>query len=120
MKDVTFDEFLAGSGGREGEFALLDRIVREMAPDLDREVLETSVGYGPFTDLKGRPSHRVRLAPRRGGVTVHLSEGARVTVAGASPGVGCLKIRDLARVDLDALRREIARSVSGGNGEEMG
>ena len=108
---MTFEEFLAGAGGREGELALLDRIVREVGPDLEREVLATSVGYGRFSDRKGREAWRVRLAPRRGGVVVHLSEGAVETVAGASRGVGCLRMRDLARVDLDGLRREIARSV---------
>ena len=112
---MTPEEFIASAGPREGEVALLDRMVREIAPNLAPEVVGTMLGYGPYhyRYASGREgdSHRVLLSPRRTGITVHLAAGVYAPVEGANAGVGCLKIRDLARVDLDALKREIERAV---------
>lgn len=115
LSSMSPEEFIAEAGEREGELATLDALVREIAPELHRDVQGTFLVYGPFRYryASGREGDwaRIALAPRKGGITVHLACGVGAPVRGANPGVGCLKIRDLAKVDLEALRREIARAA---------
>lgn len=113
---MTVEELMSSAGDREGELSLLDRMVRETAPDLARKVESTFLAYGPFryryaTGREG-DSARIMISARKGGITLHLACGVGEPVKGANPGVGCLKIRDLAKVDLEALRREIARAAT--------
>ncbi|RYG32687.1 hypothetical protein EON81_20045 [bacterium] len=113
---MTVEEFIAGAGSREGELVLLDRMIREVAPDLLPFVSDRFLMYGAFRYryASGREgdSARIIVAPRRAGITLHLACGNGSPVAGTNPGVGCLKIKDLARIDLDALRRELTRAAT--------
>lgn len=95
---------------------LLDRMIREVAPELPCVVSATTLWYGPFRYryASGRQGETARIivAPRRTGITVHLACGIGTPLAGTNAGVGCLKIKDLARVDLDALRGELLRAAT--------
>ena len=109
------EEFIRASDSRKEELASLDRMVREIAPDLPRSVQGSFLAYGPFryrtkSGCEGDWA-RIGIAPRKAGITVHLACGVGEPVPGTAAGVGCLKIKKLEKVDQEALRREIARAA---------
>lgn len=114
---MTVEEFLQSlDEPRRTQAGELDGIIRAEAPDLAVELRGESIYYGPYhyrypTGREGE-SARVVLAPRKAGISLYICEGLSEPIAGANTGVGCVRIKDLRKVDLEALRREIRRVVA--------
>lgn len=121
---MTPEEFLGSlEGSRQEEIRRLDQIVMEEAPDLERKVHGAMLVYGPFRYRTGSGCEgwwsKVGIASRKGGITMHFACGVDREIEGASNGVGCVKIKRLEKVDIDALRRLIRHASTAENPNEV-
>lgn len=124
------ESFFVGTGEREAQLRQLDTLVREAAPELPRELAQrvgggAMIGYGKYRYVyaSGREGDwwTVMLANQKQYISLYicavLRDGTYVPeryeqkLGKVSVGKSCIRIKNVADIDLDELKKALREAV---------
>ncbi len=141
MADDVIEAWFAAAGPREAELRRVDALVREAAPDLDRQLVAAGagrmLGYGlmPYRPRSARETTTwplIALAAQKRHLSLYVSavvdggylaEDRAERLGKVSCGKSCIRFTSVDRIDtgeLGTLLRDAVASTSSGRNEYFG
>lgn len=137
MSPAEIEAWFAAAGPREADLRRVDALVREAAPDIDRQLVAAGaghmLGYGlmPYRPRSARETTTwplIALAPQKRHLSLYvcavvdgryIAEDRADRLGKVSCGRSCIRFTSLDRVDAEELRAllrdAVAATTAGGN-----